>query len=50
MDWRFWLIMMIGAWIAASIESIRFRKMKGYGSGGWVRIQVVLTVAQPRRK
>ena len=29
MDWRFWLIMMIGAWMAASMESIRFRKMKG---------------------
>ena len=26
-DCRFWLIMMTGAWIAASVESIRFRKM-----------------------
>ena len=30
--WRFWLIMITGAWIAASIDSIRFRKMNGKGS------------------
>ena len=28
-SWRFWLIMMMGAWMAASMDKNRFSRMKG---------------------
>src|SRR6185436_6465301 len=31
-SWRFWLIMITGAWMAASIDRNRFSRMNGYGS------------------
>ena len=36
-SWRFWLIMMIGAWIAARQESSRFSRMYGNGSNGLLK-------------
>jgi len=43
---RFWLIMMIGACKAASMDSIRLRKMNGKGSKAWPASTALLSNAQ----